>query len=103
MSNLFLDANINTSINPPFPRPQMLTPTYRETNLCLIYFLMLILILKVQAEMYMEHMSQGYIKVGGSSHCEPIFAEAIPNSGENIASTGKERRFRNDTAIKTRL
>jgi hypothetical protein len=42
---------------------------------------------------------QGFLKVGGGGHCEAIFAEAIPNFGREIASTGKERRFRNDTAI----
>jgi len=31
------------------------------------------------------------------SHCEGTLAEAISVSGEEIASTGRERRFRNDT------
>jgi hypothetical protein len=36
-------------------------------------------------------------KVRRICHCGPYFGEAIPKFGWEIASTGKERRFRNDT------
>ena len=40
--------------------------------------------------------SQGDVKVKGACHCEAFCAEAISLFGEEIASTSKERRFRND-------
>jgi hypothetical protein len=36
-------------------------------------------------------------KVSRVCHGEPFFGEAISEYGEEIASTGAERRFRNDT------
>jgi hypothetical protein len=44
-----------------------------------------------------EEANEGVLRKGGS-HCKAIFAVAIPNLGQQIASTGKERRFRNDSA-----
>jgi len=40
---------------------------------------------------------QGLLKVRGSGHCEAVYAEAISMAAAEIASTGQERRSRNDT------
>jgi hypothetical protein len=41
-------------------------------------------------------LNQGVLKVKLGCHCEPFFGEAIPVSGQEIASPCKERRVRND-------
>ena len=40
---------------------------------------------------------QGFLKVAFRCHYEAFYAEAIPIYGDEIASTGQERRPRNDT------